>query len=344
MIHFAIIGCGHIANKHIEAIAKIDGAKLIGLCDTNAMRLKELQTSLQVACFTDLTEMLASLTQIDVVCICTPSGLHVQHAVKAAQAGKHLIIEKPIALTLEDVDTMVGTATQHDVKIAVVHPNRFRPAIQRLKWALDQELFGKISHVNVTLRWNRDQSYYDQSIWRGTRDMDGGVLMNQAIHSLDLLQWLFGSIVQVKAMIDTRIRHIESEDVAVATLKFANGALGVVEAATTIYQANLEESISAFGETGYAIIGGPTASWIKQWNCSQCSPEEVNEWIKQVEEDPIGTSGHHAIIADMVEAIYENRDPIVTAADGRSAVKLVLDICEDGQGRVSTRELGGIVC
>src|SRR5690242_14068759 len=143
MIHFAIIGCGHIANKHIEAIGKINGAKLIGLCDTNTKRLQELQANLQVACFTDMSEMLEGLPKIDVVCILTPSGLHVQHAVKAAQAGKHLIIEKPIALTLGDVDAMVDAANQHDVKISVVHPNRFRPAIQRLKWALDKELFGK---------------------------------------------------------------------------------------------------------------------------------------------------------------------------------------------------------
>ncbi|MDR6553884.1 Gfo/Idh/MocA family oxidoreductase [Paenibacillus qinlingensis] len=344
MIHFAIIGCGHIANKHIEAIAKINGAKLIALCDTNTMRLQELQVSLQVACFIDIAEMLRSLPEIDVVCICTPSGLHVHHAIIAAQAGKHLIIEKPMALTLEDVDAMVDAASQHNVKIAVVHPNRFRPAIQRLKWALDKGIFGKISHVNVTLRWNRGQAYYDQSIWRGTREMDGGVLMNQAIHSLDLLQWLFGSVDQVKAMMDTRIRRMESEDVAVATLKFKCGVLGVVEATTTIYEANLEESISVFGEMGYAIIGGPTANWIKQWNCSQTSPEEVNDWIKQVEADPIGTSGHQAIIADMVEAIHIDRDPIVTAADGRSAVKLVLDICEDGLDHFSTRGLGGVVC
>ncbi|MGG1514129.1 Gfo/Idh/MocA family oxidoreductase [Paenibacillus oryzisoli] len=344
MIHFAIVGCGHIANKHIEAINKIGEARLVAVCDTNLMRLQELSASLQIACFTDLTEMLASLPEIDVVCICTPSGLHVKHAIAAAKAGKHLIIEKPMAMTLEDIDLIIDAASQHDVKIAVVHPNRFRPAVQRLKWALDKGVFGKISHISATLRWNRDQAYYDQSIWRGTRSMDGGVLMNQAIHSLDLLQWLFGSITQVKAMIDTRIRNIESEDVAVATLRFANGYLGVVEAATTIYRANLEESISVFGEEGYAIIGGPTASWIKQWNCAKYPAEEVNEWIKQVEADPIGTSGHQAILNDMVEAIYTNRQPIVSAADGRSAVKLVLEICEDGLRNMPTREIGGFVC
>jgi UDP-N-acetyl-2-amino-2-deoxyglucuronate dehydrogenase len=330
MIHFAIIGCGHIANKHIEAINKIQGAKLTALCDSNPATLNEMREKLDVTCFLDLSEMFEKAPEIDVVCICTPSGLHTKHAVAAIQAGKHLIIEKPIALTLEDIDTIMDAAAKNQLKIAVMHPNRFRPAIQKLKHALNEGLFGKLSHVNATVRWNRNQAYYDQSAWRGTKAMDGGVLMNQAIHSLDLLGWLIGPVVEVKAMIDTRIRHIEAEDVAVAALKFSNGALGIVEASTTIYEKNLEETISVFGERGYAVIGGATANWIKHWSCSDWSPEEVGQWIREVEQDPFGISGHQYIIQDMVTAIHEDREPIVSAVDGKTAVKLVLDICEDG--------------
>jgi UDP-N-acetyl-2-amino-2-deoxyglucuronate dehydrogenase len=341
MIHFAIVGCGHIANKHIEAIANIEGAKLVALCDMNPTRLHEMKERLNVACFLGLADMFETEPEIDVVCICTPSGLHAQHAIAAAYAGKHLIIEKPIALTLEDVEAIMDAAAENHVKVAVVHPNRFRPAIQRLKWALDDGLFGKLSHVNATLRWNRNQAYYDQSSWRGTRTMDGGVLMNQAIHSLDLLQWLVGPVVEVKAMIDTRIRQIESEDVAIAILKFSSGALGVVEASTTIYEKNLEESISVFGELGYAVIGGPTANWIKQWNCAGIAPEEVAKWIREVEQDPNGIPGHQYIIQDMVTAIIEDREPIVTAEAGKSAVKLILDICDDGLRAAENKEIGG---
>jgi predicted dehydrogenase len=344
MIHFAIIGCGHIANKHIEAIANIEGAKLVALCDTNPTRLHEMKEGLNVTCFLELADMLENELKIDVLCICTPSGLHVQHAVAAAQAGKHLIIEKPIALTLEDIDAIMDAAAENHIKVAVVHPNRFRPAIQRLKWALDDGLFGRLSHVNATLRWNRNQAYYDQSIWRGTRAMDGGVLMNQAIHSLDLLEWLIGPVVEVKAMVDTRIRRIQSEDVAIAVLKFSSGALGVIEASTTMYEKNLEESISVFGELGYAVIGGPTANWIKQWNCAGITPEEVSEWIREVEQDPYGIPGHQYIIQDMVTAIAENREPIVTAEDGKSAVKLALDICDDGLRAFTNKNMGELLC
>lgn len=342
MIHFAIIGCGHIANKHIEAIKRLEQAELVAVCDANLTRLAQLQEELKVACFTDLAEMLDHKPEIDVVCICTPSGLHVQHAVAAARAGKHLIIEKPVALTLEDIDAIRDAAAVSQVKVTVVHPNRFRPAVQRLKWALDRDWFGKLSHVNVTLRWNRNQAYYDQSPWRGTRAMDGGVLMNQAIHSLDLIQWLIGPVADVKAMIDTRIRQIESEDVAVATIRFANGVLGVVEASTTIYDKNLEESISVFGEHGFAVIGGPTANWIKHLNCAGLTREEANEWILKVEQNPFGIPGHQHIIEDMIAAIEEGREPIVTIEDGRNAVKLVLDICNDGLQQVTYQDLGGV--
>lgn len=332
MIRFAIVGCGHIANKHIEAIQQSEQAMLAAVCDTNAERLEQYMSKSGAAGYLSIEDMLERQPDIQVVCICTPSGLHAALAVKAAQAGKHLVIEKPLSLTLEDGDAIAAAVEAAGVKAAVVHPNRYRPAIQRLKQALEQNKFGKISHVNATVRWNRGQAYYDQAPWRGTKAMDGGVLMNQAIHSIDLLQWLFGRVVQVKAMVDTRIRNIEAEDVAVATLRFESGALGVVEAATTIYEKNLEESISVFGENGYAIIGGATANWIKQWKCQSMSEDEINELIRDVEADPYGVSGHTEIIEDMIVAIRDNREPAVTVQDGKDAVKLVIDIVEDGSG------------
>ncbi|WP_337100770.1 Gfo/Idh/MocA family protein [Paenibacillus sp. YIM B09110] len=330
MINYAIVGCGHIANKHIEAIEKIDQASLVAICDTNPERLNQYMEQTGAEGYSSIDEMLERQSNIDVVCICTPSGLHAPLAVKAAKAGKHLIIEKPLALTIGDADAIAAAVKSSGVKAAVVHPNRYRPAIKQLKSALEQNMFGKISHVNATVRWNRGQAYYDQAPWRGTKAMDGGVLMNQAVHNLDLLQWLFGNVVQVKSMVDTRIRAIEAEDVAVATLRFESGALGIVEAATTIYDKNLEESISVFGEKGYAIIGGVTANWIKQWKCESMGDEAIDLLKQEVEANPYGVSGHQQIIEDMIAAIRDDREPVVTVEDGKAAVQLVIDIVQDG--------------
>lgn len=334
MIHFAIVGCGHIANKHIEAIGMTEGAELIALCDTNVARLSELKVRNNVSVFSNMTDMLEQEHQIDVVCICTPSGLHTRLAVEAANAGKHLVIEKPIALTLEDVDEIDRAVRKNGVKATVIHPNRYRPAIQHLKEALSQEAFGKLSHVNVAVRWNRGQDYYDQASWRGTNAMDGGVLMNQAIHSLDLLVWLFGPVIEIKSLVDTRIRNIEAEDTAVAVLRFSNGILGIVEATTTIYEQNLEETLSVFGENGYVVIGGRTANWIKQWKCASMTEEESNRLIQKVELDPFGVSGHQCIIENIIHAIHGDREPDITIEDGREAVKLVVDIVSKGKAEL----------
>lgn len=334
MIHFAIIGCGHIANKHIESINGTDGAVLTALCDNNPQRLLELEEKWNVPVYLNMDEMLQQCPHIDVVCICTPSGLHTSMAIAAAKAKKHLIIEKPVTLTLEDADRIAAAAEENGVLVTVVHPNRYRPAIRQLKHALDQGMFGKLSHVNATVRWNRSQAYYDQAPWRGTKAMDGGVLMNQAIHSLDLLIWLFGPVKEVKSLVDTRFRKIESEDVAVAVLRFESGHLGVVEACTTVYEQNLEESIAVFGEHGYAEIGGRTANWIKQWNCSSMTKEETEVLISEIERDPFGKPGHQCIIEDMVEAIRDHRPPAITLEDGRNALKLVIDMVENGSPQV----------
>lgn len=330
MIHFAIVGCGHIAIKHIEAIQRTENAVLAGLCDTNEARLTKLALTWQAPVFTSMSEMLEHLPHLDVICICTPSGLHADLAIEAAAAGKHLIIEKPLALTLEDTDRIIAAVARFGVKATVVHPNRYRPAIQHLKAALEHEAFGKLSHISAAVRWNRNQAYYDQAPWRGTRAMDGGVLMNQAIHSLDLLLWLFGPVSEMKAFADTRLRNIEAEDTAIAVLKFNNGVLGTVEACTTVYEQNLEETLAVFGEHGYAIIGGRTANWIKDWKCASMTEDDIRQLVDEVEQNPFGIPGHQCIIRDMVQALLEDRKPAISLQDGRSAVKLVVDIANQG--------------
>ncbi len=321
MINFAIVGMGHIAKKHIQAIENTKDAVVGALCDTNADQLIEFEGKYPI--YTDMEEMLKKQGNIDVVNICVPSGLHLPLSELAASYGKHLIVEKPMALSLEDSQAMIKEAKKKFVKLAVVHPNRFKPAIRLLKKAMDDGLLGKLSHANVTLRWNRNQAYYDQAPWRGTKKYDGGVLMNQSIHNLDLLLWLMGPVESVQAMTATRVRNIETEDVAVGMVEFKSGALGVIEAATTIYPENLEESIAVFGETGSIKISGKTANFIETWNIEGVSDEQRERLIQQVEEDPYGKPGHQWIIEDMICAIKEKRDPVISGADGLAPIILI---------------------
>jgi UDP-N-acetyl-2-amino-2-deoxyglucuronate dehydrogenase len=193
-----------------------------------------------------------------------------------------------------------------------------------LKQIMDKNLLGKLSHANATVRWNRNQEYYDKAAWRGTKSLDGGVLMNQAIHNLDLLVWLMGEVEEVFSMSATRLRNIEVEDVSTGVVRFKNGALGVIEAATTIYPKNLEESISIFGEKGSVKIGGTTANFIEHCQIEGLTTAEIDQIVQKIKEEPYGKPGHQCIIEDMIAAIQEDRDPIVSGEDGKRALKLVL--------------------
>ncbi|WNS75119.1 Gfo/Idh/MocA family oxidoreductase [Bacillus sp. DTU_2020_1000418_1_SI_GHA_SEK_038] len=329
MINFAIVGMGHIANKHIEAIEKAENANLFAICDTNPARLD--MDLPNVKKYTDLQKMLEENPEIHVVNICVPSGLHARLTKIVAENGRHIIVEKPMSLKLQDAEDMIQYANDHGVKLAVVHPNRFRPAIQKLREQMDAGAFGKLSHANATVRWNRNQAYYDQAEWRGTKEFDGGVLMNQAIHDLDLMLWLMGPVESVQAMAATRLRKIETEDVAAAVVQFKNGALGVIEAATTIYPKNLEESIAIFGETASVKISGRNANFIETWDIEGVSEEEADRIKNEIKADPFGKPGHQCIIEDMVVAVQENRNPIVTGEDGLAPVKLILAILESAE-------------
>lgn len=329
MINFAIVGMGHIANKHIEAIEKAENANLFAICDTNPARLD--MDLPNVKKYTDLQKMLEENPEIHVVNICVPSGLHARLTKIVAENGRHIIVEKPMSLKLQDAEDMIQYANDHGVKLAVVHPNRFRPAIQKLREQMDAGAFGKLSHANATVRWNRNQAYYDQAEWRGTKEFDGGVLMNQAIHDLDLMLWLMGPVESVQAMAATRLRKIETEDVAAAVVQFKNGALGVIEAATTIYPKNLEESLAIFGETASVKISGRNANFIETWDIEGVSEEDADKLKNEIKADPFGKPGHQCIIEDMVLAVKENRNPIVTGEDGLAPVKLILAILESAE-------------
>jgi UDP-N-acetyl-2-amino-2-deoxyglucuronate dehydrogenase len=329
-MNFAIVGCGFIAKKHAAAIEKIDAAKLVAVCDQVPATMEFYKEEYDAEPYTKLEQML-EIEDIDIVCICTPSGFHAAIAVQIAEAKKHIIIEKPIAMTVEDTDKIINACKSNSVKLAVVHPNRFRPVVQELRKIMDQGLLGKISHASCIVNWNRNQEYYDQAPWRGTKQHDGGVLMNQAIHNLDLLLWFMGTPDQVFSMEATRFRNIEAEDVSVGTIKFDTGALGTVEASTTVYPKNYEESITIFGEKGTVKIGGTNALYFEHLDLMDLTDNEIKDLKETIKADPWGTPGHQWIIEDMVNAINKGREPAVTGEDGKNALKLVLSFYESAK-------------
>ncbi|WP_172371578.1 Gfo/Idh/MocA family protein [Sporosarcina jiandibaonis] len=329
-MNFAIIGCGFIAKKHAQAIQNIEGANLIAVCDRVPELMEPYVNEYSAKPYTDLAEMLKDET-IDIVCICTPSGTHAVIAEQAANAGKHIVLEKPIAMTLEETDRIIKATKENDVKLGIVHPNRFRPVAMKLKEILNQNQLGKISHALCIINWNRGQEYYDQAVWRGTKEYDGGVLMNQAIHNLDLLLWYMGNPVEVFSMEATRLRNIEAEDVSMGVIRFESGALATVQASTTVYPKNFEESITIFGEKGTVKIGGQNALNFEHLIIEGIDEETSGKWIGDIKADPWGTPGHEQIIKDMISAINENRQPAVTGEDGRNALSLVLSFYESAK-------------
>lgn len=329
-MNFAIIGCGFISQKHVQAIQNIEGASLIAVCDRVPELMELYRRELGVATYVEVEDMLKD-ESIDIINICTPSGTHAFLAELAASYGKHIIVEKPIAMTLEDTERIIQATKLHNVKLAVVHPNRFRPVVIKLKEILDRNLLGKISHALCIVNWNRGQEYYDQAPWRGTIEHDGGVLMNQAIHNLDLLQWFLGDPEEVFSMSATRLRDIEAEDVSTGVIRFKSGVLATVQASTTVYPKNYEESITIFGEHGTVKIGGANALYFETLEVEGMQDNIIEEAIIQIRENPWGQPGHEAIIADMIEAIKDDRNPAVTGKDGRGAIELVLSFYESAK-------------
>lgn len=329
-MNFAIVGCGFIAKKHAKAIQEVENAKLVAVSDKNPLAMETYVEEYGVSAYEDLEGMLQR-DDIDVVSVCTPTGLHAPLAIKIANAKKHIILEKPIAMTLEDTDKIIAACKKNEVKLSIVHPNRFRPVVRELRKILDQNLLGKISHANAIVNWNRNQEYYDQASWRGTKQFDGGVLMNQAIHNLDLLLWFMGDPEQVFSMEATRFRKIEAEDVSAGVIKFKSGALGVVEASSTAYGQNFEESITLFGEKGTVKIGGKNAIYFEHLEVEGIPEGEIRELIDKVKEDPFGVPGHQCIIEDMVKSIEEDGEPAVSGEEARKSLELVLSFYESAK-------------
>jgi len=329
---FAIIGCGRISYKHVEAILNNkEEAQLVAVCDIdekNAVAKKEEYESKigeNVSVYTSYEEMLEK-ENIDVVTIATESGYHAEIAIKCMEKGKHVIVEKPIALSMEDAERMVACSRENNVKFCVSHQNRFNKCISELRSAVEDGRFGKLINGTARILWNRNMGYYQQAPWRGTWDLDGGTLMNQCIHNIDLLQWMLGGEVDsVYAQCDTFLRDIEAEDFGAILIRFKNGAIGIIEGSACVFPKNLEETLSVFGEKGTVCIGGIAVNKIENWRFQDGNDSE-EDILKHQQDDPdsVYGFGHSLLFRDVIHAINENRDPLITGEEGMKALSIIL--------------------
>lgn len=330
MIDFALLGCGRIAKRHAELLAteQISGARLVAVCDIDARRTDAFATRYGVPGFATLSEMLAH-PGIDAVAVLTPSGMHARHAIKIAASGKHIVVEKPMALTLEDADAMVAAADKAGVRLFVVKQNRFNVPVKKAREALDAGRLGKLVLGTVRVRWCRDQSYYDQDAWRGTWAQDGGVIANQASHHVDMLGWFMGPVESVHARCARALVDIEAEDTVVATLRFRNGALGIVEATGATRPKDLEGSLSVLGSGGAIEIGGFAVNKIRHWQfmTPQTADADVMERFS-VNPPNVYGFGHQAYYEHVVDCLATGTPALVDGREGRSSLELVAALYE----------------
>lgn len=330
MIRIGLLGCGRIAKRHADLLSggHIKGAALVAVCDEVPERANQFASRYSVPEFHNLTDFL-SRADMDVVSVLTPSGLHAPHSIEVAKAGKHVIVEKPMALRLEDADSMIQACDAAGVKLFVVKQNRFNVPVVKAREALLSGRFGKLILGTVRVRWCRDQSYYDQDKWRGTWAYDGGVLANQASHHVDMLEWFFGDVVSVHARAATALVNIEAEDTAVATLRFRNGALGIIEATTAVRPKDLEGSLSILGEKGTVEIAGFAVNKIRHWQFRDELPSDADV-IENFSVNPpnVYGFGHQAYYEHVVDCLSNQSPALVDGLEGRKSLELISALYE----------------
>lgn len=330
MLKFALVGCGRIAKRHSELLGnkQIKNAELVSVCDIALDKAKAIGDQFGVPYFENMHEMMQKM-QIDVVCVLTESGYHAKHVIELAAYGKHIVVEKPMALTLDDADAMIQACDKNGIKLFVVKQNRFNVPVVKLREALDANRFGKLVMGTIRVRWCRTQEYYNQDSWRGTWAMDGGVLTNQASHHVDLLEWVMGDVESVFAKSTTALVDIEAEDTAIVILKFRSGALGVIEATTAVRPKDLEGSISVLGALGTVEIGGFAVNKMLHWNFinKQDGDEDIMEKFS-VNPPNVYGFGHQAYYEHVVDCILNNKQHLVDGLEGRKSLELISAIYE----------------
>jgi len=335
---FGIIGCGMIARFHAHAIEELKGAKLVGCFDTFPQSADRLAEEVGCKAYHKLDDMLAN-PKIHIVTVGTPSGAHMEPAVAAAKAGKHVIVEKPLEITLKRCDAIIAACDRSRVKLSTIFPSRFHDGSRELKRAVDAGRFGRLALGDSYVKWFRTQAYYDSGAWRGTWELDGGgALMNQAVHSVDLLTWLMGPVAEVHAQTATLAhKRIAVEDTAVAAMRFANGALGVVEASTAAYPGYLKR-IEISGSEGSAVLEEED---ITRWDFARSQRRDEAIRLRMLERrstgggaaDPkaIGHHGHARQFADVLKAIRTGGTPEIDGLEGRRSIEIILAIYKSAE-------------
>ena len=309
---------------------RVDGLSLAAVCDSVEDRARAAGEEFEVPWFRSYEAMLAS-APCDAVAICTPSGLHPSHGIVAARAGKHVIAEKPMAISLSGADELVQACDAAGVNLFVVKQNRLNPAVQLLRRAIDKGRFGRIFMANTTVRWSRPQEYYDQAPWRGTWEFDGGAFMNQASHYVDLIQWLVGPVESVMARTATLARRIETEDSGIAILRFRSGALGSIEVTMLTYPRNLEGSITILGERGTVKIGGTAVNRVEHWQFAEYDDDD--KLIEAAATNPpnVYGFGHEGYYRNVLSVLRGEASPDTDGRAGRKSLELILGIYESAK-------------
>lgn len=335
---YALIGCGRIATNHIKAVLN-NGLDLVAVCDIEPEKMETLlskhglQDGKKISRYTDYKEMLKRHPDLELIAIATSSGVHAEIALYCIDHGINVIIEKPIAMSMADADEIIRRSEEKGVLVSACHQNRFNIAVQKTKQALDAGRFGKLSHGSIHVRWNRNRAYYDQAPWRGTWAEDGGCLMNQCIHGIDLLRWMMDGEVETVYGVIRQQQHpyLEAEDVGMAVLTFRNGAVATIEGTVNVFPKNLEETLYLFGETGTVKIGGKSTNNLDVWDfADETAADQENKGLEEATSNVYG-NGHTSLYADVIQAIGIGRTPYVDTVAGRNALEIVLAIYQSAK-------------
>ncbi len=350
-MNYALIGCGRIAPNHIKAAVN-NKLNIVAVCDVlpqameNLLAKHGLEKDPSIKRYTDYKQMLAE-NDITLVSIATESGIHAEIALHCIDCGVNVIIEKPMAMSMADAEEIIRRSEEKGVKVSACHQNRFNIAVQELRHALEAGRFGTISHGSIHVRWNRSKDYYDQAPWRGTWAQDGGCLMNQCIHGIDLLRWMMGDEVEEVYGVTQQKLHdyLQCEDIGMAVVKFKNGAVGTIEGTTNVYPRNLEETLYLFGETGTVKLGGTATNNIDVWDfADETDADQKNKSLREATSNVYG-NGHTSLFADVMDAIIHDRKPYVDAVAGRNALEMILAIYQSAAtGKPVTLPLENVAC
>ena len=331
-MNYALIGCGRISTNHIKAAVN-NKLNIVAVCDIlpqameNVLSKHGLEKDTSIKRYTDYKQMIEE-NDITLISIATESGIHAEIALYCIDKGINVIIEKPMAMSMADAEEIIRRSEEKGVKVSACHQNRFNIAVQEMRNALESGRFGTISHGSIHVRWNRNQDYYTQAPWRGTWAQDGGCLMNQCIHGIDLLRWMMGNEVEEVYGVTKQQFHdyLECEDIGMAVVKFKNGAVGTIEGTTNVYPKNLEETLYLFGENGTVKLGGKSTNNIDVWDFKEeTDADQKNKGLEEATSNVYG-NGHTSLFADVMDAIENDRKPYVDAVAGRNALEMILAI------------------